>query len=625
MTPVLLDGLGWATHITDALMDALSWAFGLFSTLITYLFNFLFTIIVQGAGLLFGAVLKSLLMYLLRFVDVFQDFFDIFAGTKPVKYQGNEMYLLDVFLTNDGVKRALLAVTFVGIAVCFIFTIYSVAKSMGSYALEHKRPISHIMKTALKSCIAFMIVPIMMYFGSQLSSAILVSTENAIIGATGSDETPKLSTILFLTGTFGDEEEPNASFTTGKRAAYFGGKDYNGVKKSIYNDADINSDFAMYPKLDFDNIRNIFQSQSDDMNISDKAVKEMRKKANSNHDFSLDELSSDAKRFPNLFENLYNYPLVYIVSIGMLLIMLCSMFVFIRKIIEVLILYVTSPLFVASMPLDGGNVFRKWREMFIGKLISGFGIVISMNLVMIFIPMIMSADFSFTDNIALDNTLKIVLITGCMYAAWKSNTTILEVINPEVAAADRASAMLVAGLVKMAANTAKDVGMAAVTGGGSLAAKGAATAAKGAASAANGAASAAKGAASAAGSGNAFTGGIGGGAGGLGGGKFGGGLGSGGAGGSGGSSGAGDSGDSGGSGGAGGASGSGGAGGSGGSGGTGGKAPENAKSGGGIKPGGESKSGMGEKLNKFNDAGNKISNISDALTSDSKKEDENIK
>ena len=612
MTPVLLDILGWATNVTESLMDALSWAFGLFSTLITYLFNFLFSIIVQGAGLMFGAVLQSILMYLLHFVDVFQDFFDIFAGTKTVKYEGNDMYLLDVFLTNDGIKQALLAVTFVGIAICFIFTIYSVTKSMGSYALENKKPISQIMKTALKSCVAFMIVPLMMYFGSQLSSAILVSTENAIIGATGSDETPKLSTILFLTGTFGDDEEPNASFTTGKRAAYFGGKDYHGEKKSIYSSSSINSDFAMYPKLDFDNIRNIFQSQSDDMNISKKAVKEMRKNSGgSNHDFSLDDLSSNAKRFPNLFENLYNYPLVYIVSIGVILIMLCSMFVFIRKIIEVLILYVTSPLFVASMPLDGGNVFRKWREMFIGKLLSGFGIVISMNLVMIFIPMIMSAGFSFTDNIALDNTLKIVLIVGCMYAAWKSNTTILEVINPEVAAADRASAMLMAGAIKMAANTAKDAAMAAVTGGGSLAAKGAATAAKGAASAANGAA---KGASAAAGSGNAFTGGIGGGVGG-GGGLSGltsskpGGLKAGGIGGDSGGAGQGSGGFDGGS-------------------GQGSGQGAADKSQGGNAGGGNAKSGgsaITNGLDKLNKVGSKVGDVSDKLTSNSDEEDKNIK
>ena len=211
-----------------------------------------------------------------------------------------------------------------------------------------------------------------------------------------------------------------------------------------------------------------------------------------------------------MFENLYNYPLVYLVSIGVILIMLCSMFVFIRKIIEVIILYITSPLFVATMPLDGGTTFKRWREMFIGKLLSGFGIVISMNLVMIFIPMIMSSNFSFSNNIALDVTLKIIFIVGCLYAAWKSNTTILEVINPEVAAADRASAMVVAGMVKMAANTAKDAALAAATGGGSLAAKGVAKAAGSAAkSAASAAGNAAKSAAS--GSGNAFTGGSGGG------------------------------------------------------------------------------------------------------------------
>lgn len=515
MTPVLLSSLGWFTDMTDALMKALSWAFELFSTLVTYLFNFLFSVILQGIVILCGLFLQKTLLILLRIVDVFQDLFDVFAGTDTVKYQGDEMYLLDVFLTNDGVKRALLVVTFIGVAICFIFTIYSVAKSMGSYVLEHKRPVTEILKTALKSCISFMIVPVIIYFGSQLSSAILISTENAILGITGSDQAPRLSTILFLTGTFGDDDEQNASFTTGVRAEYFTGVDGKGAEKSIYNIGDINADFCMYPKLDLDNIKDVFQSQAEDYDVAGKAVDEIKGNGSSDEDtFSLDELKKDTKTFPNFFENTYNYLLVYIASIGVILILLCSMFVFIRKIIDILILYVTSPLFVASMPLDGGNIFRKWRQLFIGKMFSGFGIVISMNLVMIFIPMIMSSSFQFSDVIMLDLTMKIVFVVGCMYAAWKSNTTILEVINPEVAAADRASAAVMAGMVKLAADTAKQAAMATMTGGTSLAAKGAATAAKGASAAANGASGAANAASGAAkGSGNAFTGGVGGGGG----------------------------------------------------------------------------------------------------------------
>lgn len=515
MTPVLLSSLGWFTDMTDALMKALSWAFELFSTLVTYLFNFLFSVILQGIVILCGLFLQKTLLILLRIVDVFQDLFDVFAGTDTVKYQGDEMYLLDVFLTNDVVKRALLVVTFIGVAICFIFTIYSVAKSMGSYVLEHKRPVTEILKTAMKSCISFMIVPVIIYFGSQLSSAILISTENAILGITGSDQAPRLSTILFLTGTFGDDDEQNASFTTGVRAEYFTGVDGKGAEKSIYNIGDINADFCMYPKLDLDNIKDVFQSQAEDYDVAGKAVDEIKGNGSSDEDtFSLDELKKDTKTFPNFFENTYNYLLVYIASIGVILILLCSMFVFIRKIIDILILYVTSPLFVASMPLDGGNIFRKWRQLFIGKMFSGFGIVISMNLVMIFIPMIMSSSFQFSDVIMLDLTMKIVFVVGCMYAAWKSNTTILEVINPEVAAADRASAAVMAGMVKLAADTAKQAAMATMTGGTSLAAKGAATAAKGASAAANGASGAANAASGAAkGSGNAFTGGVGGGGG----------------------------------------------------------------------------------------------------------------
>ena len=284
MTPVLLSSLGWFTDMTDALMKALSWAFELFSTLVTYLFNFLFSVILQGIVILCGLFLQKTLLILLRIVDVFQDLFDVFAGTDTVKYQGDEMYLLDVFLTNDGLKRALLVVTFIGVAICFIFTIYSVAKSMGSYVLEHKRPVTEILKTAMKSCISFMIVPVIIYFGSQLSSAILISTENAILGITGSDQAPRLSTILFLTGTFGDDDEQNASFTTGVRAEYFTGVDGKGAEKSIYNIGDINADFCMYPKLDLDNIKGVFQSQAEDYDVAGKAVDEIKGNGSSDED-----------------------------------------------------------------------------------------------------------------------------------------------------------------------------------------------------------------------------------------------------------------------------------------------------------------------------------------------------
>ena len=503
MYPLLLDSLGWVSTFAEILTSGFNWISDLFATIITFLFNFLFAIALQIIVRASAGFLYSLLLALLALVDLFESVFNIFAGTKTVTYNNEKMYLFDLFMVEGTVQRALIYITFIGVALCFIFTIYSVVKSMGSYILENKRPVSEVLKTAMKSCIAFLMVPIMAYFGIQLSTVILTSTERAIMQSTGSDSSPKLSSIVFLAGTFNDDD-PDASYTDDLRAPYFYGD-------TDWSDASALDDFTMMPSLDVDALVNFFNGLTED--VPNEALEESGggNKSSSGSNYQIDDIDADDDYSDYmdiadvLFKDLYNYPLVYILSIGVILIMLCAIFVFIRKIIELIILYITSPIFVSTMPLDGGATFKRWRDMFIGKLFSGFGIVISMKLVMIFVPVIMSSTIKFSNVSALDVTIKIIFIMGALYAAWKSNTTVLEVINPELAAADRASAAVVAGAVKMAAEKAVQAGMAAATGGGSAAAG---AAAKGAASAAGGAGGASGGASGAlGGGGNAFKGG----------------------------------------------------------------------------------------------------------------------
>lgn len=512
MTPILMSS--WSTTFATILTSGFSWLYNLIATLITYLFNFLFAVILQVFVRVCAGFLYNLLHVLLAFVDLFEDVFNIFAGTKTITYNNEKMYFFDLFMVEGTVQRALIYITFIGIALCFIFTIYSVVKSMGSYILEHKRPVREVMKTALKSCVAFMIVPVVAYFGMQLSTVILNSTEKAVMQSTGTDTQPRIASILFLAGTFNDDD-PDASYTDELRAPYFYGE-----KK--LNDTDTLNEFTMMPSLDIDGLVNFFKSLTKDVpnDAKDEGIKggnnkvtenDLNKDPTYNDSFNITDISADEYYGSHqdimdvLFKDLYNYPLVYLLCIGVMIIMLCSMFVFIRKIVELVILYVTSPIFVSTMPLDGGAIFKRWRDMFVGKLFSGCGIVISMKLVMIFIPIIMGSTVRFSNITVMDITIKMVFIIGCLFAAWKSNTTVLEVINPEIAAADRASAAAMAGYIKMAAKQAVNAGMAVATGGTSAAAG---AAAKGAASAAGGAASGAGGASGAAGgAGNAFKGG----------------------------------------------------------------------------------------------------------------------
>lgn len=421
-------------------MDEISKVFGM---LLQPFFDILLAIVVVFVKLIYDQIAKlfrQILYILLKIVDFFESIFDIFAGLEPVTYNGEDKTLLDVFISNNAISDALLLITTIGVVLCFVFTLYTVGKSMGTYALENKNPVSHVMKQALKSCMMFLVVPLMAYVGIHLSTALLDSTDRAICSAMGSDDTIPMSTVLFLSGTFDGETEED--FDTGVRAKYLNGQ------ASIYsNTAD--TDFSM-TTMDLNLLEKLL--------TSDSVLKETG-------DGELSVSVSQSNEFLSFKIGSYNYLLVYIEALVVIVIMLCGIFSFIRSMFEVLILYVTAPLFVATIPLDDGNAFRRWRELFIGKLISGFGVVFTMKIMLMLMPVIVGGGVKFTDNAMINAVIKTIFAIGSLFASFKSQHTIIQAFSPEIAMASQETTSTILGLGKQAINMAAQAGMAAATGG----------------------------------------------------------------------------------------------------------------------------------------------------------------
>lgn len=446
--------LGLSAILTGAMKSIFTTLFNTFIDPIVKILQSIFLEVVYPIiKALFVEGLYNMLKLLLGIVDVLQNIFDMFSGVKTVKSSGQDMYILDVFLTDDSIKTAFIGITLVAAGICMIFTIYSVGRSIGDNILENKHPVGEVLKQALKAMVSFLIIPFMMYFGSQLATTILVATDNAINVGMGTDSSPTFASTIFLTGTFNYATDDNASFTDANHKYFLDNP------KAIYSRGDVD------------------------------------------------------KRF-NLLD--YNFALPYIIAIITAVIMACSIFVFIRRIFDILVLYITSPFFVATRPLDNGQMFKKWQEVLIGKMISSFGIVFSMKLVMLLVPTIMSSNIKFTGSSFGDMLIKSILLIGGVYAAFKSQAMIIEIISPEAARAARESSMMLMATGRKAAQVGAMVGATVATGGaaGAAAAGGAAAGAGGAGAAAGGAGAAASGA-GAAGGGAAFTGGMGGSAGGL--------------------------------------------------------------------------------------------------------------
>ncbi len=136
-----------------------------------------------------------------------------------------------------------------------------------------------------------------------------------------------------------------------------------------------------------------------------------------------------------------DYLIGYIACIVFLIVMAICIFTFIVRLFNLLLLYITAPLFVASMPMDDGSKWQSWTQAFIIQLFSGFGIIIAMRLYLIIIPVIVSSDLVFfagsgADSALLNHMAQLLMILGGAWAVLQSGGVIIGILagNPGMAA-----------------------------------------------------------------------------------------------------------------------------------------------------------------------------------------------
>lgn len=149
--------------------------------------------------------------------------------------------------------------------------------------------------------------------------------------------------------------------------------------------------------------------------------------------------------------SMVDYLLGYAAVIFVSVIFIMCLFTFIKRIFEIVILYITSPYFVSTIVLDDGEKFKRWTETFIAKIIVGFGSAIGLRVFMMMVPIIMSDDLQIFDSFVGDLVggyiVRLVFILGGMYAVYKSSNLLTSIISSSVAADESASNALTAGLL----------------------------------------------------------------------------------------------------------------------------------------------------------------------------------
>ena len=97
----------------------------------------------------------------------------------------------------------------------------------------------------------------------------------------------------------------------------------------------------------------------------------------------------------------------------------------VARIFNMIFLYIIAPPIIAAAPLDQGGKFKQWSTAFIVQLLSIVGMVLSLRLFIMFLPLIWSPMLEFSDsgagNVLIGLVVRCILTYGGMEAVNKIN------------------------------------------------------------------------------------------------------------------------------------------------------------------------------------------------------------
>ena len=135
----------------------------------------------------------------------------------------------------------------------------------------------------------------------------------------------------------------------------------------------------------------------------------------------------------------------------------------IARMFNLLLLYLMAPLAIAPTPMDDGGKFKQWTTAFVIQCFGILGIIVSMRLLMVYLPLVYGTDIVFFDGEpVLDIIAKLLLLIGGTEAAKKASGIITGIL------ADNAGIQSIAAgdMSDFAGKAMSTVGSAAKTVGG---------------------------------------------------------------------------------------------------------------------------------------------------------------
>jgi hypothetical protein len=371
-------------------------------------------------------------------IDVFQYGLRKLAGL-DVYYVGDSAvgqtgdialaFIRSVFDKNSAfpaLKNAFWSLVILGILLLFVTTIIAIIRQeympgQEEIKMKERNGKIYVVTRSVKSLFMFLIVPVSVIFGLMLGDIFLQAFDRATSTSDmtsvlfqNSQATSKLlpadvngrQTYIFYdiygaavptssTSISGQMFKVSA-FTSSRirRGEEYGGKTYYellmdgelsnfeifNLAKSEEEMADmVDEAFANHVHLQSSTDRSIRLGPTAEMHGGHISVKEGKKVSSfSKYNVGL------VWYFYNLWH--FNFLIGFAFFIVTAQLLVNAMMGLAKRIIEMVALFIISPPIIATMPLDEGKAFQKWRQNFISKAMGSFGVILGLNLLFIILP-----------------------------------------------------------------------------------------------------------------------------------------------------------------------------------------------------------------------------------------------
>ena len=135
----------------------------------------------------------------------------------------------------------------------------------------------------------------------------------------------------------------------------------------------------------------------------------------------------------------------------------------IARIFNMAMLYIIAPPIIAISPLDGGSKFKQWGIAFIGQCFGVFGTVVAMDIMVAFVPIILSSQLKIFDNVLVNYITKLIIVWAGFETARKASALLTAILSENgVAAAGVGDMAREAGILTHTAGMMAGAGAAGV-------------------------------------------------------------------------------------------------------------------------------------------------------------------